>query len=179
MSKTQYREAQYRLLQLAKIFEVYCEKYQNQIIKTLRTYNVPKNLIMGGTPLNEALIAANSIVKNFKAAYKIDVLSTIVLTDGDGNSTDFFIDDHKLTRFKLTPQYCQGTGANIIIKDRETNMTTVAKPNEMITSGLLRMLQANSDTKLVGYYISERNIKYTSLRISNEYGNSISQEEII
>ena len=58
-------------------------------------------------------------------------------------------------------------------------MTTVAKPNEMITSGLLRMLQANSDTKLIGYYISERNIKYTSLRISNEYGNSISQEEII
>ena len=40
---------------------------------------------MGGTPLNEALILAPKIVNDFRAKYKLEIVNTIVLTDGDAN----------------------------------------------------------------------------------------------
>lgn len=41
---------------------------------------------LGSTPLNETLIAAHHMVKNFKAQHKVQKMTTIVLTDGEGQN---------------------------------------------------------------------------------------------
>ena len=40
---------------------------------------------MGGTPLNDALIVAPKIINDFRAKYKLEIVNTIILTDGEAN----------------------------------------------------------------------------------------------
>jgi len=42
---------------------------------------------MPGTPLNEAIVASEEIIKAFQAKYKIEVTNVIFLTDGDSNAS--------------------------------------------------------------------------------------------
>ena len=48
--------------------------------------NVPSYMWLGGTPLDEAVIAAMQIVPAFRAASKTQIVNTIFLTDGSGCS---------------------------------------------------------------------------------------------
>ena len=43
------------------------------------------NIILGSTPLNEALIVMLKLVPLFKNKYKIEKMNLITLTDGGGN----------------------------------------------------------------------------------------------
>lgn len=45
----------------------------------------PRVLSLNGTPLEEAILAANEIVKRFRATNKLQVVNTIFLTDGMGS----------------------------------------------------------------------------------------------
>jgi len=46
----------------------------------------PGWLQMGGTPLNETVIAAAKIIPEFQKQYKLQVVNTVFLTDGEGQS---------------------------------------------------------------------------------------------
>jgi len=46
----------------------------------------PGWLQMGGTPLNETVIAATKIIPEFQKQYKLQVVNTVFLTDGEGQS---------------------------------------------------------------------------------------------
>jgi len=48
-------------------------------------YTVPKNLQLGGTPLNEAIIAMMDLVPKFKSDTGVQKVNTIFLTDGAGS----------------------------------------------------------------------------------------------
>lgn len=178
MSKTQYRDAQHRLLQIGKIYEGGLPHIVlNHATRSARIGALPKHLRLSGTPLNEALVAANTIIKSFKQQYKIDVLSTIVLTDGDGVAVEGFYEKGGVKSINKVYN-SENLGVNLVIKDKDTNISVIAKPNEIVTNGLLRLLQANSNTKLVGYYISYRSARYSAQRISNYYGKAVTKEEI-
>jgi len=177
MSNSQYRTAQVRLLQYAKAFEEKEKQYYGMTsFSRYRSINIPKALTLGGTPLNEAILLANYIVPEFKRVNKIDVINTIFLTDGDGcEITGFTGQDSKFSSFR----YSSGSKMyNVVLKDTETNISVVAKPGELITSALLRMLKARSGTNLIGYFITTRSVKNTSLNLAETYGCHVTPESI-
>lgn len=175
MSKNIYREAQIRLLQIAKIYEKETNNFNilNSIISRVRSSAMPKYLTLSGTPLNETVAIANYFVPWYKEQNKIDVLSTIFLTDGDGASTDSIFDENQ--KSKRLPH---SNNVNLVIKDTETNKSAVSIGGEPLTSGLLRLLQLRSNTKLVGYYITEKNARYTAQSVINNYGKNVEQNKI-
>lgn len=52
----------------------------------VKHYNGPKCLWLSGTPLNECIVAGFKIADNFKNQYKIEILNSIWITDGQDNS---------------------------------------------------------------------------------------------
>jgi hypothetical protein len=176
MSKNSYREAQFRLLQIAKIYEKENNNlnFLSSFLYKARLTTVPYYLTLSGTPLNEAIAIANYFVSWYKEQNKIDVLSTIFLTDGDGAATDTIFDENQnLKKFQSS-----SNNVNLVIKDTETNKSAISLSGEPVTSGLLRLLQMRSNTKLIGYFITERNVKYTAQYVVHNYGKNVEQSKI-
>jgi len=175
MSNSQYRNAQIKLLQIAKCFDD-GDKYPTSYSR-YRSNFLPAAVNLSGTPLNEAILAANYIVSEYKKVNKIDVMNTIFLTDGDGADINCIVDSDR-----LSPRSIKATAGstlyNLVLTDKATNLSVVAKPGELVTSALLRMLKVKSDSSIVGYFITTRSIKNTALNLAAAYGSSITAEKV-
>ena len=169
MDSKQYRTAQTRLLQYGKVYEYYLKDRYNHTdasIARFRERQLPLELRLAGTPLNEALVLANYIIPEFKTAYRLDVVNTIFLTDGEANDTDMLVvideknGEQRSHGRMISSEYnaSKHKGYNLIITDKETGKVGYAKPREHMTTALLRLLKERTGTNLVGYYISS----YTS-----------------
>jgi hypothetical protein len=146
MTLAEYNFAQQRLLVIAK----FCQYGR-------RSY-IPENFRMSGTPLNHAIVFANSYVPQFKAAYRLDIVNTIFLTDGEADDTDRIVVEDKddiISSVDLNVKYGIGyrQGCNTAITDKTTGKTGYAKPGQSITVALLNLLKENTQTNLIGYFI--------------------------
>ena len=51
-----------------------------------RGWQAPRCLNLGGTPLDDAIVAAIKVHETFQKKYRVDIVNTIFLTDGDSHS---------------------------------------------------------------------------------------------
>jgi len=121
----------------------------------------PNWLQMGGTPLTEAIVSAMKIVPEFQNQYKLQVVNTVFLTDGDGHSCrDVYytnsngvktsgsnpkeerLDDYKSKRI-------------MVIRDPKTKQEVIVDyPNgRELTAGYIRMLKIRTNCNIVGFYV--------------------------
>ena len=59
--------------------------------KTYAQYSlpIPSGLGLGGTPLNESILALHDIIPNFKQKNKIDKVNVVILSDGEANPINY------------------------------------------------------------------------------------------
>jgi len=121
----------------------------------------PHNLNLGGTPLNEAIVAMMDIVPKFRNDTGVQKVNTIFLTDGAGNSPkgiyDYALNTDTGEHYKTTnsfPYWHHTT--DIMITDPKTNKTyKVTRRN--ITNKLLEILKDRvSDMNIIGFFIAGR-----------------------
>ena len=106
---------------------------------------------MGGTPLNEAIIIAPEMVKEFQRKNKLEIVNTIFLTDGESNGMSMNLENP-------TGQ----TGKNGVWKskyfytDKETGKT-YELPWSMWGSGntaaFLKVLKDRTGSNLIGFFL--------------------------
>jgi len=118
----------------------------------------PNNFCLGGTPLNEAIISAMKIIPEFKKQYKLQIVNTVFLTDGEGHSTNRVYQeyDKDFNRFK------SGRGSNnnskreiFVIRDPKTKQQEIIKNvwGVEVTAAYLRMLKAKTGCNIIGFYV--------------------------
>jgi len=154
--------------------------------------------IMNGTPLVEATAAAIEITKQFKTNYKLDIVNTIFLTDGEGNRTpgiiknieEFSYAGSKYKKYTYTdpkPSYTRDPllDNNLVITDKATGIRGSKKPNERTEVALLDILAKSTGSNVIGFYIMpkpspnrlihyvERMGKFMSSNTANEAAKSI------
>jgi hypothetical protein len=144
MNFMQYTNAQKRILQVGSVFAR--ADYRN---------DVPLGWGLSGTPLNEAIVFANYYLPKFKEANRLDIVNTIILTDGESNDTEnITIDD--IGHYRSINSH-NGLGyrqyANTVINDKATGKSGHAKPGQPLTAALLDLLKKNTGVNLIGYYI--------------------------
>ena len=112
---------------------------------------------MGGTPLSEAIISAMKIVPEFQKQYKLQVVNTVFLTDGDGHSLrDVCYTDDRGYEKSGTGEYNNyRTTKKMVIRDPKTKQEVVVNyPNgRELTSGYIKMLKLRTDCNIVGFYV--------------------------
>jgi hypothetical protein len=125
---------------------------------TTRLY-LPYWMHMQGTPLNEAIIHAMSIVPEFQKQNKLQIVNTIFLTDGEGHTLNRYYDPLNMSGSHYGSYYSDYT--THIKCDRLVIRDTVTKHEERIdlrerdsqTNALIRLLKARTKSNVVGFYV--------------------------
>jgi hypothetical protein len=143
--------------------------FNESFSKYIYPIHFPSYLGLGGTPLNEAIIAMMDIVPKFKKETGVQKVNTIFLTDGASNGTnwvnDYKFDEknntHEETCINLGRSYSFENGCyirkDIILTDTKTrkSYTINSIDNGQLTNKLLEMLKARVDgMNLVGFFIA-------------------------
>ena len=120
-------------------------------------YQPPKNLFLGGTPLNDAIIAMMDLVPKFKSDTGVQKVNTVFLTDGASNSLsgvyDYEFDKENNTHTKkITSFPFSRSVATVVLTDPVMNKTYEI---ENTTNDLLRILKNRvSEMNVIGFFIA-------------------------
>jgi hypothetical protein len=106
----------------------------------------PYWMSMSGTPLNEAILHAMTIVPEFQKANKLQIVNTIFLTDGEGGNLREYYDSSSY------PVYVRDT--KMVIRDPITRFEEVVDSNmKDQTDALIRLLKARTKSNVIGFYV--------------------------
>jgi len=124
---------------------------------------VPEALALGSTPLNAAIVTAMHIIPTFKKDYKLEIVNSVFLTDGDSDKSCYihYKDEHNVNRIgtgdRKFDAYDRNMGAkSLIIRDPKSKyQETIKNPYDgrAITTAFLRMLKYNTQCNVVGFYV--------------------------
>ena len=119
----------------------------------------PQWMQLGGTPLTEAIISAMKIVPKFQSQYKLQVVNTVFLTDGDGHSLrDVFYVNSRGFNVSGTGEESYSSSRGIkkmVIRDTKTRHEVVVDypHGRELTAGYIKMLKLRTNCNIVGFYV--------------------------
>ena len=102
---------------------------------------------MGGTPLNEAVISAMKIVPEFQKKYKLQIVNTVFLTDGEG---------HRLSNVYAEKfEYDWGSRKTLILRDPVTKHQEIVEDwsCQKNTAAYIKLLKARTHCNILGFYV--------------------------
>jgi len=112
----------------------------------------PYWMSMAGTPLNEAVIAAMEIVPYFQKKYKLQIVNTVFLTDGEGSTISEVYED-EIGNTNYNSRYNK---KHMVIRDPITRHQEMVRSNSNSfgqTSALIRLLKKRTNSNIVGFYV--------------------------
>ena len=123
----------------------------------------PSWLQKGGTPLNEAVISAMKIVPEFQKQYKLQIVNTVFLTDGEGHSLNqvWYKDERGNPRTGTVnkqedydPNQWK-TNRQLVLRDPITKEQEIVDCNRgrELTAAYIKMLKVRTNCNIVGFYV--------------------------
>ena len=91
-------------------------------VRNYSDYDIPQQLRLSGTPLNETFIALHQLLPQFKKENKVDKVQCVILTDGEGCQVGY----HREVQRHWEDQPYLGTGhlhGNSFLRDRKIGRT--------------------------------------------------------
>lgn len=114
----------------------------------------PSWFCLGGTPLSESIIAAMKIVPEFQKANKLQIVNTVFLTDGQGNTCDAVY--RKDSHDRIIAGYSEGAGrwnSKLIVRDPLTKMQEIAEHVTKVDIALIKLLKYRTGSNILGFYV--------------------------
>ena len=114
---------------------------------------------MQGTPLNDAIIHAMTVVPDFQKRNKLQIVNTIFLTDGEGGTLrDYYtynLNDRSHDRSHLSVTSSRGT--KMVIRDTITKNECVvdmeSRNQSEQTQALIKLLKLRTNSNVIGFYV--------------------------
>ena len=150
------------MMHILWMYAIYYDRGYRDWSKAGYPYTPPASLQLGGTPLNDAIIAMMDLVPQFKKDTGVQKVNTIFLTDGASNKLDGIYDyqlvmdgDDKGTHTKVINEIGNYRTTSVIT-DPVTNKTVEIKDTYgEITNSLLRLLKNRVEgMNVVGFFIA-------------------------
>jgi len=137
---------------------MYAAKGYSTQSKVVWSYSSPVNLHLGGTPLNDAIIAMMELVPKFKKETGVQKVNTIFLTDGASHRLpgvyDYKFDKVENTHTEIITElpYSYRDNSKIILTDPVMNKTYEIGN---MTNDLLRILKNRvPEMNVIGFFIA-------------------------
>lgn len=119
---------------------------------------------LNGTPLNEAIVACEGLINEFRKTNGLQIVNTIVLTDGEANGTGVDY-DHQTYPYK--------SGGNrymlrddVMKKDYNVSSSSYGYPKDL-TPVLLRILKDRTGSNVIGFFLNTNPLKNLYFRYFN------------
>jgi hypothetical protein len=152
-SSAQFNNAVKKLLHLGQAYD------NRRSYGSNRNYQYPNHFGLGSTPLEESIIVARSIADQFRSKHRLEVLSTVFLTDGDGDNN-----------FKTKSHYHYGS-SNLTIEDAKTRKSVTAKydsntgSRNAYSKALLELYGQVTGSRVINFFIVGYSEKHTARRM--------------
>ena len=122
---------------------------------------------LNSTPLNQAIVAAMDIVPEFKKKYKLQIVNTVFLSDGESNTTCEYIfqrGDGTKTSSSI-PSKTQIVLTDPVTKFQEFCVVGWENRSSM-TNALIKLLRQRTQSNVIGFYLlSSKEFKRYGLRL--------------
>lgn len=116
------------------------------LVKVNGKHWMPDFMYFGGTPLTEAIISAMKIIPEFQKNYKLQVVNTVFLTDGDGQSVSEV--------FGVDKPYVRSSTTLVIRDPISKHEEYVDNPyGNVLTSAYIKLLKSRTQCNIVGFYV--------------------------
>jgi hypothetical protein len=140
--------------------------YAGSALVQMSTYRYgwkPNWFQKGGTPLNEAVISAMKIVPEFQKQYKLQIVNTVFLTDGEGHSNrEVFYTNNSGHKTSGTTnkeiEYNSNdwkTQRQLVLRDPiNKNQEIVSRAQGRdLTAAYIKLLKQRTQCNIVGFYV--------------------------
>ena len=138
-----------------------------------RYFNAIPTETLNGTPLDSAIIASIQIAENFRKSNRLEVLTTMFLTDGSSadSPTGVYGEKSCVTPFHnyITRNY------NLNISHKSGHSVQISS-KDPVTKGLLMLLKKVTNANVIGFFIGtpDRPYKSTVRSVFSDYNIAIS-----
>ena len=155
-SSAQFNNAVKKLLHLGKAYDNR-RSYGNQ-----RHYKYPDHFGLGSTPLEESIIVARSIADQFRSKHRLEVLSTVFLTDGDGDNN-----------FTTNSKSYYGH-SNLTVEDSKTRKSVTVKYDSntrgrtAFSTALLELYGKVTGSRVINFFILTYSERHTARNMFND-----------
>ncbi len=133
-------------------------------------WGLPRDMYLGGTPLNHCIVLATRLVKDFQKRNGVQIMSTSFLTDGSSHSIDGVVgyqnDRDNVSRMRHNDDTYRQAGT-LILRDGQNqvaiknNSKWSSIDSNDITKGLYKLLKASTGANTTGFFVAGRNeIRY-------------------
>ena len=105
---------------------------------------------LSNTPLSEALIAMQPIIKEFRRVNSLDIVNTTIVHDGDADTICWYNaqNDEKA-------KYFESANQNVFLVDKKNKVQVNLKAtDDDVREGICEWLQKTTGTKIVGFYLT-------------------------
>ena len=113
----------------------------------------PESENMSSTPLNQSLVAMNSIIKNFKKKTNVDIVNLVIVHDGDADTTGGIYGENIIDKsYSIAHD-------TVFIRDEESNIELRMKNDSKInhtTSCILNILRKKYECNVIGFFVTPR-----------------------
>ncbi len=163
--KNEYKKAFNMLLVMMSGYSSYKNRQEGEPF--CDSYSFPRDLNLGGTPLDHMALLMRPIALEFRKNYGIDVLNTLFLTDG-GNTGALGmgeVDDSGGYKWRKTARDVYApNGAVVAI--RENGMTTLGNPSghmwqkrfsDQVCEAVIAHYDRTTGSRTVNYFLGENN----------------------
>ena len=116
-------------------------------------WTMPDWFKLGGTPLNESIVAAMKIVPKFKKDNRLQIVNTVFLTDGEGNKWTAVADGYG--RYLWSAQGYGSKNQRLVIRDPITKheVTVATMSDNELTSAYIKLLKIRTGCNIIGFYV--------------------------
>jgi hypothetical protein len=161
--------------------------YMSELRNNRYRNSCPDFMELSGTPLNEAIIAAMEIIPKFQKQYKLQIVNTVFLTDGDGHRlTDVYFDGpHGISSgdansYEESGVYNRRSNRVFTIRDPKTRNEEIVTEftYKKVTTAYLKLLKARTGCNVIGFYILSGRDFNKSLRDFYDTASSLHIENI-
>jgi hypothetical protein len=105
---------------------------------------------LSNTPLSEALIAMQPIIKEFRRINSLDIVNTTIVHDGDADTICWY-NAHN----DLKAKYFESSNQNVFLVDKKNKVqVNLSLSDDDVREGICEWLQKTTGTKIVGFYLT-------------------------
>ena len=167
MRKRELNNAYQNFLMIADCFS---NRYSHYYSQRYEYFGMPNNFSLGGTPLDDTIIAAKSVIEEFKMKSRAQIVNAIFLTDGQSNRCHNYLDsNNEVNRFADKSVHIDDPATRMRIYPHERSR------RDGMTSMLLVALKKSLGINLLGFFLtsgsgrrSASNLSYVMNRYPNE-----------
>lgn len=151
LSKSDFNEALYHMYIRKELY-----KSKDYDSKWMEMDIIGKSEEYGSTPLNEALIVTDYLIKDFKLQNRVDKMNLVIISDGDSNRSHMYQDyDLKIER----SSYNKYGKATLLMNGHRLELEGFGKS---ATQNILSHLSKKYNMTNIGFFIAEKNWHFKS-----------------